>query len=148
MGASDFGMFTNEGDIALAGKLNEALDTMPTGLTVDEQYERFRDLCEADADFCEKHGEWSDTAVREVVYSLLEAPTRLTTTQATATVLFEGSVRISVPTLDGDARAVLEAHHDEIASLLAEAIENALNKVEKQVGGDIGEWSGVETRVI
>lgn len=148
METSDFGMFTNEGNIALAEKLNETLDSMGTGLTADEYYARFRDLCEGDSDFCEVHGEWSDTVVREIVYSWLEAPTKLTTTRATATVLFEGSVRISVPTLDGDAQAVLEANHDEIASLLAEAIESALDKISRQVNGDIGEWSGVETRVI
>lgn len=145
---SDFGMHTNEGDIALAEKLNEALDSMPSGLTAHEQYERFRDLCEADADFCEKHGEWSDTAVREIVYSLLEAPTKLIVTDAPAMVLFEGNIQINVPTLDGDGQKALERQHDEIVDILRDALEIALNKIEKQLGVSISEWSGIETRIV
>lgn len=145
---SDFGMFTNEGDIALAEKLNEALDSMPSGLTAHEQYARFSELCEADADFCEKHGEWSDTAVREIVYSLLEAPTKLIVTDAPAMVLFEGNIQINVPTLDGDGQKALERQHDEIVDILRDALEIALNKIEKQLGVNISEWSGIETRIV
>lgn len=142
-------MFTNEGNIALAEKLTQALDSLPTGLTTDEQYARFSDLCEADLDFCARHGEWSDSAVREAVYSWLEAPEAMTMTEAVGTVDFGATIHITVPTLDGDADAVLEERLEEIREIIQVAIEAALGVIDKRIGDTSRhEWSGVEARII
>ena len=142
-------MFTNEGNIALAEKLSQALDSLPTGLTTDEQYARFSDLCEADLDFCARHGEWSDTTVREAVYSWLEAPEGLTITEAVGTIDFGATIHITVPTLDGDADAVLENRLDEIAEILQLAIEAAMDVIDKRIGNTSGhEWSGLRLEIL
>ena len=145
---TNFAMFTDEGNIALAEKLTQALDAMPTGLTLDEQYARFSELCEADPDFCARHGEWSDTQVREIVYAWLDAPEALTVREASGTIEFGGVFHIKVPTLDGDAGAVLEKRLDEIAEILSDAIESALGEIDRRVGNTGHEWSGLDIEVI
>lgn len=142
-----FGMFTNEGNIALAEKLNQALSEMPTGLTADEQYARFRELCESDHEFATQHAEWSDTAVREIVYSWLDAPEAMTVTEQEASIDLSATLFLRVPTLDGDACAALGAHHDEISELLSEAIQEAMSAIERRIGVSFTEWSGVATRL-
>lgn len=144
---TDFGMFTNEGNIALAEKLTQALDSLPTGLTTDEQYARFSDLCESDLDFCARHGEWSDTVVREAVYSWLEAPEAMATTEAVGTVDFGATIHITVPTLDGDADAVLEERLEEIREIIRVAIQESLSVIDKRIGR-CHEWSGVVVRIV
>lgn len=139
------GMFTNEGNIALAELLTDALDQMPSGLTADEQYERICSHIEADSDFCGKHSEWSDTAVREVIYSWIEAPEHIAAVEATATVEVGFSFTVTVPTLDGDARSVLEGS-DDLRDILQEAVEDALSEIENRVGQTGAEWSGMELR--
>lgn len=146
---NDFGMYTNEGNIALAEKLTQTLDSLPTGLTTDEQYARFSDLCETDLDFCARHSEWSDTAVREAVYSWLEAPEAMTVKEAVGTIEFGATIRIAVPTLDGDAGAVLNERLDEIGDIIQVAIEAAMGVIDNRIGDTSQyEWSGVEVRVI
>jgi len=145
----DFGMYTNEGDIALAEKLTEALETMPSGLTADERYARVSDLCGSDPDFSAQHSEWQDTAVREAIYAWLDIPEAMTVKEAVGTIEFGATIRIAVPTLDGDADSVLNERLDEITDIIQEAIEGAMSEIDRRVGDASGhEWSGVNIRVL
>ena len=147
--ATQLGMFTNEGDLALAKKLTEALNAMPSSLTVDEQFSQIVYHCKQDLDFCEKHSEWQDTAVREAIYSWLEAPEAMMETEAVGTIDFGATIHITVPTLDGDADAVLSERLDEITDIIQEAIEGAMDKLDRRVGdASRHEWSGVRIRII
>lgn len=147
--AISLGMFTNDGNVALAEKLAEALDAMPSGLAVDEQYERVCSHIREDSAFCEAHGEWSDTVVREAIFSWLEAPEAMTMTEAVGTVDFGATIHITVPTLDGDADAVLEERLEEIRDIIQVAIEAAIGVIDKRIGdASRHEWSGVEVRVL
>lgn len=143
---TDFGMFTNEGNLAVAERLTQITDP---DLTAAEQYARFRDLCETDQEFCAQHGEWSDTAAREAVYSWLDAPEALTVTEKVGGVEFGATIFIKVPTLDGDADAVLTKRLNEIRDIIQEAIEEAMSELDKRIGNTSGqEWSGLDIRVI
>lgn len=142
-------MYTNEGNIALAEKLNEALESMPAGLTIDAQYARVSDLCKADPDFNARHSEWQDTAVREAIYSWLDAPEPMTTIEAAGTIELGALIRIAVPTLNGDADEVLNERLDEISDIFQEAIETAMSELDRRVGDASSyEWSGVQVRII
>jgi len=147
---TDFAMFTNEGNIAVAAKLTQVLNETPVGggITSDELYARFSELCEADLEFCARHGEWSDTQVREIVYAWLDAPEALTVLEAVGTIEFGGVFHIKVPTLDGDADAVLEKRLDEIAEILSDAVESALMELDRRVGNTGQEWSGLEVDIL
>lgn len=145
----DFGMYTNDGNIALAEKLTEALETMPTGLTADGRYARVSDLCKSDPDFCAKHSEWSDTEVREAIYSWLEEPETMAVKEAVGTIEVSATIRIGVPTLDGDADVVLNERLDEISDILEKAIEEAMSELDRRIGDASGrEWSGIQVRVL
>ncbi len=143
-----FGMYTNDGEIALAQKLNEVLETMPYGLTADERYGFIAKALLADNNFCSKHGEWQDTVVRETVYAWLDEPVIIKATEARATVVVEFSFPVDVITLDGNARSVLENKNDEIQDILDDAVSDAFSRIEEKIGRIAGEWSGISVRII
>jgi len=146
---ANFGMFTNEGSIALAEKLNEALRSMPAHLTADGQYARVCEICESDPEFNARHGEWRDTEVREAIYAWLDESGTITMKKARATIDIAAQIQISVPTLDGDAKAVLSNRLDEIEEIIEEAIETAMTELDSRVGdASSNEWSGVQVRII
>lgn len=146
---TQLGMYTNEGNLALAKKLTEALNAMPLSLTDDEQFSQIVHHCKQDPDFCEKHSEWQDTVVREAIYSWLDAPEAMTVTEAVGTIDFGATIHIAVPTLDGDADSVLNKRLDEIEDIIQEAIEGAMDELDRRVGNaSQHEWSGVRIRII
>lgn len=145
---SAFGMFTNEGDIALAEKLNEVLDTVPNGLDDDEAYAFVTEALRADSKFCAEHSEWDDTDVREAIYAWLYEPAKIKTTEAQATVSVEFHFPVEVMTLNGDARSVLDDKSDEIHEIIDDAVQDALANIEEKIGRIAGEWSGVSVQVI
>ena len=143
-----FQMFTNEGEVALARRLNEALDTMPDDIDTDEAFEFVENALLADSEFCAEHGEWRDTAVREAIYGWLDSRTKVNITEDRATVAVEFTFPIEFTTLDGDARSALNDESEAIHAIIDEAVREALSLVEQRVGRIAGEWSGVKVDVI
>jgi hypothetical protein len=141
-------MFTNEGEVALARRLNEALDTMPDDIDTDEAFEFVENALLADSEFCAEHGEWRDTAVREAIYGWLDSRTKVNITEDRATVAVEFTFPIEFTTLDGDARSALNDESEAIHAIIDEAVREALSLVEQRVGRIAGEWSGVKVDVI
>lgn len=143
-----FAMFTNEGEIALAQKLNEALDAMPDDLNHDERFVFIKEVLLADSEFCANHGEWEDTAVRDSIYWWAKNPTKVDIRDKRATVAVEFYFPVEVTTLDDDARSVLDDKRDEINSLIENAVQDALSLIGERIGRIAGEWSGVQVRII
>jgi hypothetical protein len=141
-------MFTNEGDVALARRLNEALDTMPDDIDTDEAFVLVENALLADSEFCAEHGEWRDTAVREAIHGWLDNRTKVNITEDRATVAVEFTFPIEFTTLDGDARSALVDESEVIHAIIDEAVREALSLVEQRVGRIAGEWSGVKVDVI
>ena len=143
-----FAMFTSEGDVALAQRLNTALDTMTDEMDIDQRFEFIEETLRSDIEFSSKHGEWRDTAVREEIYKWLQDETKVDIRDERATVAVEFTFPIEVATLDGDAEAMLGDRSDEIHTLIEAAIQDVLLVIEKRVGRIAGEWSGVQMRVL
>jgi hypothetical protein len=137
-------MFTNEGEVALASLLNQALASLPSGLTTDEAHERVLGFIRSNAAFCETHQEWEDTAVREAIWSWVEAPEEVALTEEEATLTLSATIPVSVMTVGGDAEAALDSG-DEVHAIFQLAIEEAMVEVKRRgLVTDIGEWSGLE----
>jgi len=69
-----FGMFTGEGDFELGRKLVKFVPTIPWGHSIEHAYSMTLRHLESDVEFNKKHGEWSDTDVREMIWHFLESP--------------------------------------------------------------------------
>lgn len=141
-------MYTNEGEIALARKLNEVLGVMPASLTVDERVMFVKDALSADTELNAKHGEWRDTVVQEAISWWVENPTKFDIREERATVAVEFSFPVEVVTLESDARVVLDDKGDEIHEIVEDAVKYALAEIEKRIGRIAGEWSGVQIQFV
>ena len=143
-----FAMFTNEGDVALARRLNEALDKLPDDIDAEEAFWAVESTLLADSEFCAKHGEWRDTAVREAIYRWLESRTKVDITEDRATFAVEFRFPIEFTTLEDDARSsFLSDASDEIYVIIDSAVRESLSLIEQRVGRIAGEWSGVKVDV-
>lgn len=142
-----FGMYTNEGDVALAHKLNEALGAMPDNLNIDERIMFIKDALRTDSEFCANHSEWNDTDVLDAIGWWAEHTTKLKIRDCEATVSVEFHFPVEVTTLNGDARSVLNDKGDEIHAIIEDAVQDALATIEKRVGRIAGEWSGVSINI-
>jgi hypothetical protein len=139
------GMYDNEGNIALARKLNELLNAMPKdAYNADLRFIFAKEALLADSNFCTKHPEWQDTAVRDVILSWAESQKKINISDERATVSVQFHFPVEVTTLNGDARAVLDDKGDEIHEIVEDAVKYALAEIEKRVGHIAGEWSGVQ----
>ena len=142
-----FAMFTNEGDVALARRLNEALDKLPDDIDAEEAFWVVESTLLADSEFCAEHGEWRDTAVREAIYGWLNSRTKVNITEERATVAVEFTFPIEFTMLDGDARSALNDEGEAIHAIIDDAVREALSLIEQRVGRIAGEWSGVKVNV-
>ena len=142
-----FAMFTNEGDVALARRLNEALDKLPDDIDAEGAFWAVESTLLADSEFCAEHGEWRDTAVREAIYGWLNSRTKVNITEERATVAVEFTFPIEFTMLDGDARSAFNEESEAIHAIIDDAVREALSLIEQRVGRIAGEWSGVKVNV-
>lgn len=141
------GMYDNEGNVALARKLNGILGVMPETLTVDERVMFVKDTLRADTDFCAKHGEWTDTECQNILAWWFENPKKLKISDTAMTVSVGFYFPLEVTTLNDDVHAVFEDRANDIHEIIEDAIQNALQLIEKRVGRIAGEWSGVSLSI-
>lgn len=142
-----FGMFTNEGEVALASLLNDALASLPSGIHSVDLYAQVLEFIRNRPAFCASHPEHDDTAVREAIWSWAQSAEPLSVSQASATLTLSATIPVSVLTVGDDAEQAL-SYDDEVHEIFQNAIEEAMEELQRRgLVDSIGEWSGLEMEI-